>query len=310
MKRLFYALHERLAAGERAALCSVLASHGSVPRGQGARMAVFANGETVGTVGGGAVEYRAFLLAEQLIKGGSSKVQSFSLNKSEIADIGMVCGGDVLIAVQVFDNTETPDAILAALEKDTPSFLVTEIEGDSVKSFYVTETPPEPIKGRLYVDKLVSSGRVFVYGGGHVSRALVPVLAEVDFRITVVEDREEFADLKLFSRADAAVKADFSALTPDILPGRNDYAVIMTRGHQSDFDVLRQVLATPATYIGCIGSRHKIKHTKERLFALGFTEADFMRVHSPIGLPIKGETPQEIAISVAAEMILHRAENK
>ena len=81
----------------------------------------------------------------------------------------------------------------------------------------------------------------------------------------------------------------------------------MTPGHQSDFEVLAQALATPAAYVGCIGSKHKVAATREKLAALDFSEADMDRVHSPIGLPIGGETPEEIAISIAAEMIAHRS---
>ncbi len=83
----------------------------------------------------------------------------------------------------------------------------------------------------------------------------------------------------------------------------------MTPGHQADYEILEQVLRTPATYIGCIGSRKKVALTRERLAAAGFSQQDIDRVHAPIGLPILAETPEEIAISVAAEMIRHRAEH-
>ena len=90
----------------------------------------------------------------------------------------------------------------------------------------------------------------------------------------------------------------------------DDYAVVMTPGHQADYEVLAQVLRSEAGYIGCIGSRGKIAKTRERLLADGFTDADLARVHAPIGLPILAETPEEIAISVAAEMIEHRAKRR
>jgi xanthine dehydrogenase accessory factor len=99
-----------------------------------------------------------------------------------------------------------------------------------------------------------------------------------------------------------AQSAERINVTPD------DEIVIMTRGHANDLDILTWALRTPAYYIGLIGSRSKIAHTKAMLLAQGFTEADFARVHTPIGLPIEAETPMEIAVSVAAEMILCRAE--
>ncbi|MDO4543862.1 MAG: XdhC family protein [Clostridia bacterium] len=310
MKKLFSDIQSHLNAGERVALCSVLASHGSTPRGQGARMAVFLDGTAMGTVGGGAIEHRATLLSHELIKSGNSLVKGFSLNKADIADLGMVCGGDVLISIQVFDSPAQVEAVLSALDSNSDSYLVTEVADERVISYTVTTEPPAPVNGRLYVEKLTSAGKVFLYGGGHVSRALVSVLASVDFRVIVIEDREEFTKPELFPSADGVKKADFSALPEELLPQKSDYAVIMTRGHQSDFEILSQVLKTPATYIGCIGSRHKVAHTRQKLLELGFNEEDFARIHSPIGLPIKAETPAEIAISIAAEMILHRANNK
>ena len=81
----------------------------------------------------------------------------------------------------------------------------------------------------------------------------------------------------------------------------------MTPGHQADYEILAQVLRSEATYIGCIGSRTKVAKTRERLKCDGYTEEDIARVHAPIGLPILAETPEEIAISIAAEMIEHRA---
>ena len=86
-----------------------------------------------------------------------------------------------------------------------------------------------------------------------------------------------------------------------------DFVVVMTHGHQSDFEVLRQVLGTPVRYIGCIGSRGKAAAIRERLSAAGFREEDIRRVHSPIGLPIGGKSPGEIAISVAAQMVACRS---
>ena len=86
-----------------------------------------------------------------------------------------------------------------------------------------------------------------------------------------------------------------------------DYVVIMTPGHQADFEVLEQALRRPTAYVGCIGSRHKVAATRARLLAAGLTDADADRIHSPIGLDIGAETPEEIAVSIAAELIAVRA---
>ena len=103
------------------------------------------------------------------------------------------------------------------------------------------------------------------------------------------------------------IQGDFKDIFASVTLSEQDYVVIMTRGHQADFEVLAQALKKPLSYIGCIGSRSKIAATKERLKALGFPDDCYDRVHSPIGIDIKGETPEEIAVSITAELILHRA---
>ena len=161
----------------------------------------------------------------------------------------------------------------------------------------------------FYVEPISLAGVTYVFGGGHVARELVPVLEHVGFRCIVFEDRPDFATRELFPTAFGLVLGDFSAIGERIRIGPRDNVVIMTRGHGFDYEVLAQALATPAAYIGCIGSRRKVAATKARLFAeKGYTEEDFARVHTPIGLDIGAETPAEIAISVAAEMIRFRAE--
>ena len=126
---------------------------------------------------------------------------------------------------------------------------------------------------------------VYVFGGGHVSQALVPLLNGVDFRVAVFEDREEFAQKTLFPTAESIVLGRFTEVSDKIRIKRDDYVVIMTRGHQNDYEILAQVLKTDAAYIGCIGSRHKVAYTKERLLRDGFTEEEFSRVRAPISTP-------------------------
>ncbi|MEG0513759.1 MAG: XdhC family protein, partial [Clostridia bacterium] len=133
------------------------------------------------------------------------------------------------------------------------------------------------------------------------------LLHRLDFSPIVFDDRLEFANTALFPLAERVVLGDFSGIATKVTLTPADYVVIMTRGHHYDHELLTQVLGTPAAYIGLIGSRSKIAHTKSLLFEEGFSEQDFQRVHTPIGLPIKAETPAEIAVSIAAEMILHRA---
>ena len=262
MKALFTSMLQALAQGEGVVLCSILASSASTPRGAGAKMAVFADGHTEGTVGGGAVELESGKLAMEVLKTKQSLVHGYCLAPNEVADIGMICGGNVTVFFQYFDPQAEP---------------------------------------------LTRAGYAYIFGGGHVGAALVPVLASVDFRVVVYDNRPGFATPEHYPQAERVILGDYLDIGAHLTLTENDYVCIMTPGHQADREVLLQAMRSPATYIGCIGSRHKIASTNEYLMENGIPEAELARIHAPIGLDILGQTPAEIAVSIAAEMILHRA---
>lgn len=334
MKALFEALRAALAQGERAVLCTIVASSGSSPRGEGAKMAVFADGGAAGTIGGGAVEHKSQEYARELLRsGGASLVHAFRLSPNEVQDIGMICGGNVTVAFQVLDAAALPvlDAIVEALTHcDEDIWLITPVQEGLPWSLglwdaahglrFADALSTEDLRPLLlsrgvlrkeapafYVEPLVQAGVVYLFGGGHVGKALCPVLTQVGFRVVLYDDRPQAALPEQFPQALRVILGDYRRISDHITITDRDYVVIMTPGHQSDFELLAQVLTTPAAYVGCIGSKHKVAATREKLAALGFSEADMDRVHSPIGLPIGGETPEEIAISIAAEMIAHRS---
>lgn len=271
--QLFQQMHQLLAQGENLVLVSVEASSGSTPRGEGAMMLVSGQGRVAGTIGGGAVEYRSEQIAQEALRAGQSRMESFRLRPNEVQDLGMICGGDVDVSFRYLAGGDESAIAWARQEEE----------------------------------RLLPAGRVYIFGGGHVAQALVPALAAVDFRCVVLEDRPEFCRPALFPGAeetrliDYARVSDFMDLTPE------DWAVIMTRGHQDDLLVQAQVMRTPVRYIGVIGSKQKTANLTAKLLGMGFTDQDFRRVCAPIGLPIRSETPAEIAVSIAAQLILDRA---
>lgn len=334
MKELFEALRAALDRGEGAVLCTIVASSGSAPRGAGAKMAVFADGACRGTIGGGAVERKSQEYAQELLRsGGASLVHAFRLSPNEVQDIGMICGGNVTVAFQVLDAAALPvlDAIVEALTRcDEDVWLITPVQEGLSWSLglydashglrFADALSMEDLRPMLlsrgvlrkeapsfYVEPLVQAGVVYLFGGGHVGKALCPVLSQVGFRLVLYDDRPQAAVPEQFPQAVRIVLGDYRHIFDHITITDRDYVVIMTPGHQSDFELLAQVLTTPAPYIGCIGSRRKAAAARERLAELGFPPAELDRVHSPIGLPIGGETPAEIAISIAAQLIAHRS---
>lgn len=332
MKKLFEEIRAALARGENTALCTILASSGSAPRGAGARMAIFADGHTSGTIGGGAVERIAAEQAQELLRTGGNLLRTFRLSRNQVCDIGMICGGDVTVYYQILKPEDLPfaDALLEMLSSGENGWLLMKIdENASVRMGlydmshglrFLDGASAEALRPMLlshavyregeeswYIEPVSRAGHVYIFGGGHVGKALVPVLAGVDFRVTVFDNRPDFAKSEVYPAADCVILGDYQNISEKVHIGPEDYVVIMTPGHQADRAVLLQAMHTEATYIGCIGSRKKIAATNAFLMENGITEAEIARIHAPIGLPIQAETPAEIAVSVAAELILHRA---
>ena len=324
MKKVLDAMLAALARGERVTLCSVLASFGSAPRGAGAKMAVFEDGSTRGTIGGGAVEQLCTQRALEAMKSGENELFSYELHPNDVSDIGMICGGRVTVYFQLFSPQVAADiAVLRRwrekLDESVDLWLLLALEGERVREFRVLARGELPQERRedfttralwrdgLYIEPLERAGKTYIFGGGHVGCALVPVLASVGFRVTMYDDRAALAKPERYPGADEVICGSFADISARVQLTAEDYVVVMTPGHQADYEILTQVLRSEATYIGCIGSRSKVAKTRERLLSDGFDEREIARIHAPIGLPILAETPEEIAVSVAAEMIEHRA---
>jgi xanthine dehydrogenase accessory factor len=159
----------------------------------------------------------------------------------------------------------------------------------------------------VFVEPIVSEPMLYVFGGGHVSSQIVPLANRVGFKVAVIDDRPEFADPKKFPDAAEVHQYPFEGVMQRLPVSEASYFVIVTRGHIHDKSVLNQCLKTNAKYIGMIGSRRKIAMVYDSLKEEGFTQKDIDRVYAPIGLDIGAETPEEIAVSIVAELISVRA---
>ena len=292
-------------------------------------MAVFPGGRSMGTIGGGNVEFEAQKLAAELLAAGSGALRRFRFVQGDAASLGMVCGGDVTVLFQYLPGNDAESIavlreLMAATGGDLDTWLVRRVQGDRVTAMGLADRngfrrlpqPPEAtdlLQNRAVYQNgwfalpAVRAGRVYIFGGGHVSQALVPAIAAVGFRPVVYDDRPEFADPVLFPQAEKTLCGPFTDLSRRISVTADDYVVVMTRGHQADYEVLAQTLRSGAKYLGCIGSRKKLALCRDRLLAAGFTAEEYGAVHAPIGLAIGAETPEEIAVSVTAELIAVRA---
>lgn len=320
-------LLEALDAGETAEVAIVVATEGSAPRSAGAWMAVLADGSCVGTVGGGALENRIIEDARTLLKASQSRLVRYTIGGAK-SDTGMVCGGSVeLLLVHIEERHRTvlqQEADILArrgegvLAIDLAPFggplprgehgeeAARSIDGAPALAIEFPSSQAALKAGiykNRYVEPICPEGRAFVIGCGHVGRALVETLGFTGFATVACDDRPEMLEPELLPRAAERLLVDYDNLAASLSVTPRDLVVVCTAGHGSDFEVLTQVLPQHPAYLGCLGSKKKTAHTKARLQEAGFAPKDIDAIRMPIGVPMACETPEEIAISIAAQMI-------
>ena len=328
MRNMLKTIHKQLSAGEDLVLVTVIASSGATPRGAGARMLVGKEGRICGTIGGGAVEYRSEQIAARVLEEKTSLGHDFTLTKDDVQNLGMICGGACNVFFHYIPALDSHTLLLcekaeAEFAKGSDLWLLTDVGPADRMGLYTPEggfwglDAPQDLTlsrhpqrvGDIFAEQINTSGRVYVFGGGHVAQELVPVLSHVGFRCVVMDDRPEFTKPELFPGAEEIICGDLQRISDYLTVGSEDYVCVMTRGHSHDTVVQAQMLRCRPTYCGVIGSPHKAAGVRKTLKEeYGLTDEELDLVTTPLGLPIKGETPAEIAISIAAQMILHRAE--
>jgi len=253
-QEVFEALTDALERGEDAALVTIVSAQGSTPQRVGAKMLVFSDGRTVGTIGGGCYENDAFWKAREAIQSRKPQLVRYDLTDDFAQETGLICGGNM----------------------------------------------------QVYIEPLESTPRLYIIGAGHVGFHLAKLANTIGFRIHVLDDREKFASRDRFPEA-AEVTVDS---IPDWLEHanipNNAYVVIVTRGHTHDLDALRTLARRDLRYLGLIGSKAKVKRIYDALVAEGMALECLGRVHAPVGLDIGAVSPEEIAVSILAELIAVR----
>ena len=158
----------------------------------------------------------------------------------------------------------------------------------------------------VFIEPVLPQALLYIFGAGHVSVNLYKTARSAGFDVTVVDDREAYANRERFPEAREVIAEDFDRAMARLSPGESAYIVIVTRGHRDDMRVLRWAVQTPARYVGMIGSKRKTISIFRELVKEGLSEKLFERVHAPIGLDIGAITPEEIAIAITAELIAVR----
>jgi xanthine dehydrogenase accessory factor len=156
---------------------------------------------------------------------------------------------------------------------------------------------------QIFWDRIINQPNAIIFGGGHISQPLVEILSLLDFNITVIDDRPEYANQARFPNAQQVICDNFRSALQRVIINENSAVIIVTRGHRYDLDCLRGTMHTNPKYLGMIGSKRRVREILELLREEGVLSDLESRLMSPIGLNIKAETPAEIAVSIAAEVI-------
>jgi xanthine dehydrogenase accessory factor len=308
---VFAAALRALDAGRGVAIASVIGAHGSTPRHLGARMAVADDGEQWGTIGGGRIEQLVCEAAREVAAGAAPRV----VRQHLVRDLAMCCGGSMEI---VLTSAAASRAALTELVATVPCVVVTPIDGEplSVRAPGAGDPPPHRaaiVDGAL-VERVGDGERAIVFGFGHVARNLGPLLAQLGFTVIVCDDGETRAIGEPPAWASQVIESFDLPVIERELGGiaREDLVLIVTRDHAIDQQLLEQLIVRDDIgYLGMIGSRGKVGRFRKRLEAKGLLDGDagaarWARVRAPIGLDVGAETPQEIAVAIAAELIAVR----
>jgi xanthine dehydrogenase accessory factor len=336
---------------ERCALATLINRVGSAPRAVGAKYLIKQDGTSLGSIGGGCVEAEVWQEAQKVAEKGEGRVLHFDLTSEQLAEGGLVCGGNIDIFLEplradflsIYEEAgrirqKGGAAILASLvsvDGDFPkledSKILIKTSGEEVGSLLggaelkkkvliegkeaLREKKPrilvlryEERRVEILLEPVFCEPMVYIFGGGHVSEQIAPLAKKVHFKVVVIDDREMFANRERFPEADEVIVSEFEKCFERLNIDESSYVVIVTRGHLYDGIVLGQALESKARYIGMIGSRKKIGTLYQSLIEKGTPKELLRLVHAPIGIDINSETPEEIAVSIVAELIKVRGE--
>lgn len=330
MHKLLDKINGLLDSGQDLCLAYICAKRGTSPRDPGAAMIIVDGNPAGGSIGGGAAEHIVCAEAPAAQNAGVPKIVSLNIRSGQ-AD-AVACGGDIDILIDPLkaSDDETRAVFKAALEDlnsggkcrlitsvIAPGHLLVTSDGSVVGSVPGLDGATLPDLGpaamitagdtKIFDLPLEPCSALFILGSGHVAGALAPLMATLDFRVVVSDDLPQAANSPAAKAADTFLLRPFDQPFGLKGPRPGDYVVCMARTHQLDRRSLAQVLGRGAAYVGMIGSSRKKQEVYEGLAQDGFDDHTLEQIHCPIGLSIGARTPQEIAVSIAAEIIAARA---
>jgi len=344
-RRIAEVICEQLENDHPIVLASIVDLQGSSPRHRGAKMVVGVDGKSYGTIGGSLLEHTAIREAETVLIERQSRFMDFDLANDGADSAGMICGGKAVVLLDYIsatrENVELFRSWYETVSSGKDFYFLTQVREDrngvsvpghsllfpdgtvvghsslpislienlkaGLHNYSVTTVVPIG-DTRVVVDPIRNLKTLYCCGAGHVAVPTAHIAAMVGFRVVVIDDRAEFANTERFpDAAQICVVKDFNRALKGLEVGKDSFIIILTRGHQFDRMVLEQALKTDAFYIGMISSRKKREVIYQALLAKGIQQDELDHVHSPIGMDIGSETPEDIAVSIVAQLIKERA---
>jgi xanthine dehydrogenase accessory factor len=338
-RNVYAAVLDFIKQGKPAALATVLEAEGSTPQVTGALALFSEDGLAAGTVGGGFVEAEVERRARRALRTRLSRHCAFNLGDRFFEDADGLCGGEmrILIDARPDESERAFRESVDAFRRRQPGILATRIVSTRsglacIKRAWIPATRSGfgPRRGlikiaaaeltrvlsqgrpeysrkrgyRLFLEPHVPSPRLLIAGAGHVARAVAHQGRLLGFEVIVIDDRPDFADLSRIPDAERVLVGDIAARLRSFPMDNDTYVVIVTRGHRHDADALRMCIRRRTAYVGMIGSRRKIELMRDRFMEKRWSSpVAWERVHAPIGLPIGSRTVNEIAVSIAAELV-------
>lgn len=330
------------AEGRRVAVATVIQTWGSAPRVAGAKMAMTAEGGIAGSVSGGCVESAVFEAGRQALESGKPRLLHFGVTDDRAWEVGLACGGTIEVFVEPLDDA-TLCAYREALAAPRPSAVVMIVRGpegllgrrlysgvegrqtgslapavheaarraagDALSRGQSRRAPlPADASGPVeaFVEVLAPPPELVAVGGVHIALALTAMARTLGFRTTVVDPRRAFGNRERFPAVDRLVTSWPDAALSEIGLTSSSAVAVLTHDPKLDDPALTAALASPAFYVGALGSRRTQQKRRERLLAAGVPEAELARLRAPIGLDLGGRSPEEIALAVMAQIVAAR----
>jgi xanthine dehydrogenase accessory factor len=323
--------------GRRGALSSLIWSSGSIPMSDRAKMLVAEDGAILGTIGGGCLEAEILALAGQVIRSQQPQLSHFTLTEEQAGEGGLNCGGSLRIFTEPIAGQQLFAALWRARQERRACALVSALPEARHPLPKLLVVPGQALQGTLgsaaldqwaadRAETLIAQGKnetemveregeeffiepyppvpvLYIFGGGHVGGQVCRLAAQVGFWVVMIDDRPQFANPRRHPEAAQWVVGDMAGVFAELPIDGQSYIIAATRGHQHDEVVVEQAIRTPARYIGMLGSERKKLLMWQRLEARGGARQRLEEIYAPVGLNIGADTPEEIAVSVVAELI-------